>query len=202
MRLVFLALGLSAGFATAQPTPSDAEHTSRLEGRVLSSTGEPIRKATVSLASDSVSYVDTSDNEGKFLFENIKPGSYTLSARKTGFVGMYETAPYILVPGQSLKDIVMRLPKQAAISGRVVDQDGDPISGADVRALHRDYVDGQRLLFPASGASTDSQGNFLINDLHPGRYYLIVVDQPEKHPKGNPWQIGADTGHSVHVLSQ
>jgi hypothetical protein len=190
MRLVFLALVLSARFATAQPAPSDAEHTSRLEGRVLSTTGEPVGKATVHLGNDSLTYVDTSDHDGKFLFENVQPGSYTLSARRAGFVGQYETSPYVLTAGQVVKDVVMKLPKQGTISGRVIDQDGDPIPKAEVEALSRNFVTGQRVLGRASGASTDNQGGFLIDDLSPGRYYILVVDHPENRGIGIPGRSG------------
>jgi hypothetical protein len=197
MRLGLLPFFLAAGFAAGQASQSGAEPKSRLEGRILSTTGEPVKKATVRLENDSVSYFDTSDNEGKFLFENIQPGSYTLVARRTGFVGQRETTPYVLAPGQVVKDVVMKLPKQAVISGRVVDEDGDPIPDAEVEAFRWSYIGGKRLLSRSGGTATNNQGGFLITGpgLSPGRYYLLVVDQPGNRPRGIPGRLGPRRGY-------
>ena len=87
---------LSASLS-AQPTPDSAVNavprTALVEGQVLSQAGEPLRKATVRLevyyadrGLNAISYTDTTDGAGKFVFEGVLPGRYTLSAERAGFL--------------------------------------------------------------------------------------------------------------------
>src|SRR5258708_5242158 len=68
------------------------QSTGRIEGHVLSQSGEPVRKATVRLqgnapsaAARSITYIEVSDAAGKFVFEELPPGRYTLAASRTGY---------------------------------------------------------------------------------------------------------------------
>ena len=64
-----------------------------------------------------------------------------------------------VLPGQQLKDIVFRLLPGAAISGRIVDEDSEPVSGVSIQALRWGYVNGKRQLMPAGGfAQSDYHG--------------------------------------------
>ena len=120
MRWFPLALLLCASFADAQ---SDAnQKTARVEGTVLSSNGDLIRKATVRLQGTAsqpgqqpASYNETTDNMGKFVFDDVTPGRYTLSADKPGFAaGRYgarsNASPgtqFNLTAGMEMKDLVI-----------------------------------------------------------------------------------------------
>src|ERR1051325_1885538 len=111
MRWFPFALVCCASLATAQisapraiplpPPPSQSSATTgadgvkkaRLEGIVLSLNGEAVRKATVRLQGTALqpgqspsTYSETTDNEGKFIFEDVPAGRYTLSSEKPGFV--------------------------------------------------------------------------------------------------------------------
>ncbi len=77
---------MAAGQATSPP-----ERLAVVEGRVvLSATGEPVRKAHVSLGSykgeDSFEFVATTDDAGHFRFTDVRPGSYKLLADKKGYL--------------------------------------------------------------------------------------------------------------------
>ena len=82
---VCLALGLASAQSTA-PNPAAARKI-RLEGRVASINGEAVRKASVRLQAATpggqrpANYVENSDKDGKFLFDDVAPGRYTLTAR-------------------------------------------------------------------------------------------------------------------------
>src|SRR5580692_5856938 len=88
MRLMLLFLTVFAAFLRAQ------EQKCRVEGQVLSIAGAPLKKTTLRLqwsgqpsqSTTPTSYVAMSDNEGKFLFEEVVPGTYILSAQRTGYV--------------------------------------------------------------------------------------------------------------------
>src|SRR5437867_3988132 len=90
--ICLLSLRASAQNPTA---PADAaKEPASIEGRVVSAaTGEPVRKANLMLVPWGGGTVSTgppqgsgavSDAEGKFKFDNLEPGRYSLSAEKTG----------------------------------------------------------------------------------------------------------------------
>ena len=90
MRPFLLAL-LAASFLAAQP--ADLAKNARLEGQVVSTTGEPVKNATLQLLGSAqqdqgqapTTYSQSSDNNGKFVFEALAPGTYRLLALKDGF---------------------------------------------------------------------------------------------------------------------
>src|SRR4051812_42307865 len=99
MRWFPLALVVLTSLAAAQNVPAppaapDADQKKiRVEGNIFSLSGEPVRKATVRLqggptqpGQPPTSYSETSDAAGKFVFEDVAAGRYTLSAEKAGFV--------------------------------------------------------------------------------------------------------------------
>jgi len=188
-----LILTVVARFAAAQSagTPATEQKKIRLEGRALSTAGEAVRKATIRLVgignqgSPAFRYAETTDIDGKFLFEDVAPGRYMLTAEKAGFVpGRYgarsTTSPgtqLAVSAGQEMKDLVFLLTPQGVITGRVTDEDGDPVRGVQVTILRTGYNRGRRLFLPSGGTNTDDQGNFRAGSLAPGRYYLSATDR-------------------------
>jgi len=190
------AVALHAQVAQTGATPPAVPNPKgRLEGRVLSSaTGEPVRKATLRLRmvgtvgiatgpADNSTMVGTSDAEGKFVFEEVDAGRYSLSAERSGFVQQTYNArsgrgatPLTFDAGQQIKDIVFKLVPQAVISGKVVDEDGDPIQRVQIQALRYVYNLGKRQLMPTGGVSSNPDGTFMIGNLAAGRYYLAATE--------------------------
>ena len=62
----------------------------------------------------------------------------------------------------------------SAISGRVLDETGDPIEGVNVFAARSMFRDGRRQLVPSGGPSnrTDEAGEYRLRGLAPGTYYV------------------------------
>lgn len=193
-----LTLLLGASFAAAQNTPSPttpAEPTQkiRVEGTILSLNGDLVRKATVRLQGGAsqpgqppTSYIETTDSAGKFVFDDVAPGRYMLSAEKPGFV----TARYgarsntllspgtqlNLTPGMAMKDLAIKMTPQGVIAGKVVDQDGDPVISVQVQAMRFAYIGGRKQLQPASGTSTNDLGEYRLINLPPGNYFISATD--------------------------
>ncbi len=165
------------------------QSTGRIEGHVLSQSGEAVRKATVRLQANSpaqagpaarpITYVEISDAGGKFVFEELPPGRYTLAATRTGYTPPRTSgfnASITLQAGEVKTDAEIRLIQLGVISGHVTDQDGDPAIGVQVQALHVQYNGGRRQLTPYTTIVSDDQGNFRIANVEPGRYYPVVDD--------------------------
>lgn len=126
----------------------------------------------------------SSGAEGKFAFEDLDPGRYSLSAGRTGFVHQSYGARgpnssgtnLTLASSQEIEDIVFKLVPQGTISGKVVDEDGDPVEGASVGVYRYQYVRGHRQMQPFDWQTVHPDGTFLFAHLAPGRYYLSSDD--------------------------
>ena len=91
-----------------------------------------------------------SDGDGRFAFRSLPKGSYNFTAQKPGFVdGAYgrlrpggSSQSVDLADGENRGDVKVRLFRFASISGIVVDESGEPIVGAQIRAFRRSLVAG------------------------------------------------------------
>jgi hypothetical protein len=75
--------------------------------------------------------------------------------------------------GQAIEKIDFSLPRGSAITGRITDEFGDPMTDVQVQAMRYQFVNGERQLV-ASGrtAQTDDLGQFRIFGLMPGDYVV------------------------------
>lgn len=164
-----------------------------LSGKVLNSvTGEPIRKAHVTLMSlggeqkGKAEFSDggspDTDAAGSFEFTGLAPGSYALAASRDGFtmpaVRASKLPRVMLASGEEKRDIVIRLMPLGAIAGRILDEDGDPIRRVEVQVMVWQYTAAGRQLARRGSSMTDDAGEYRIYDLPPGRYY-VKAGSPE-----------------------
>jgi hypothetical protein len=117
--------------------------------------------------------------------KDIEPGSYLLSAERTGFLRASYGARSLnqrsvtlhLNRGQTLRSLDFRLTPHGVVSGRVVDEDGDPVMNARLQLLRIRYSQGRKQLEPFSNwsnISTNDLGEYRIFGLAPGRYVLAA----------------------------
>jgi protocatechuate 3,4-dioxygenase beta subunit len=172
------------------PDPKDA---CSIEGRVIDAiTGAPLRNTALSLApapapgtaqSTLIGSGATSDAEGKFAMKGIGPGTYRLTATRAGYLQSQYGArgpgkqgtPLTLVARQSMTAVEMRMTRGGVITGKVLDDLGDPVERASVAALRYRFMGNERQLAQTGSASTDDQGNYRMFGLDPDRYYLRVT---------------------------
>ena len=177
-----LATLLGAGQETTAPP---AEKPAVIEGRVIdSASGSPLRKARVSLELSTTKHdselVAITDEAGHFRFGAVKPDTYTLQAEKGGFLpGSYgtvkpEEAPTLLKvrDDDHLQGITLRLFQAGAISGHVLDADGDPLPGYEVILWAKRSRRKGVPYSPGDQTTTNHRGEFRFDDLTPGTYYI------------------------------
>ena len=173
----------------AAPAP-EAAGTAVVRGHVVAAdTGLPLRRATVLLretGEERSRAIDT-DADGAFAFETLPPGRYRLKASKARYVDTALGArapgrpgrPVDVAAGQKVEGLTIRLALAGVITGRVLDDAGEPVAGAPVMALQRKRAgDGTRLTPSMYSRSTDDTGSYRLFGLAPGRYYLSV--QPDE----------------------
>lgn len=195
----FVALIWVSAVAFAQ---APAEKPASVEGAVVNSvSGEPIRKAEVSLANGNMTeemaammrlvpnapkipgqtvatktLSATTDSNGKFRFENVPAGTYFLKVKKVGF-GDDSKDSLIVTAGQALTKVDFKLVPHGTISGRVVDEDGDPFPTAMVTAQTYTYMGKRKRLMPLDTGQTNSKGEFTLSKVPPGTYMLAADPQ-------------------------
>src|SRR3989442_4716996 len=124
-------------------SPTQQQPRTTIEGIVVRlGTGEAIPKALVTLINTTQSGTPVApvftDSLGRFVFQNIEPGSYRISAARNGYVrqeygqrvplGRPGSVLNVAV-GQVLKDVAIRLTPTGTISGRITDNTGEPLPG-------------------------------------------------------------------------
>ena len=77
------------------------------------------------------------------------------------------------------------------ISGRILDEEGEPLAYVQVQAMLFRYMQGKRQLVPANGGSTNDLGEYRIFGLAPGRYYLSATHRGGQMTMPNVVSAGA-----------
>src|ERR1051326_1631102 len=198
MKLLLLSLGLLLPAQALLTTSLRAQSTlpkkdeCAINGSVVKiGSGEPLQKARIRPPKQderSESHSVTSDAGGRFEFKGIPPGRYRLIVKHEGFLSQAygqrrpddPGALLSLRPGTILKDFVFRMTPWAVITGRVINDDGDPLPWVQVRAMRESYVDGKRSLSAETTVPTDDRGEYRIFGLRPGRYLIQADYRPDE----------------------
>ena len=195
-RLVALALAASVVWGAQGATE---EPKGQIAGTVRSATtGEPLRSALISLRLSSTgqafSRTTTSGPQGDFVFLGLPAGQYNLTIQKSGHRTLRGSATRLtLRQNQQVSNLVFQLWPEGAISGRVVDSEGEPVPEAQVRAyvlLHQET--GVKLSF-AGRAQSDDLGEYRIYGLRAGKYLARVWPPREGTPAGEYYAGTAGT---------
>lgn len=163
---------------------------SAIGGQVLNATtGEPLRGARVSLelqdSEEEWSDFVTTDATGKFLFPSLQAGSYRLSVQRAGYLtqeygespsakGRRKGSPIRLQAGTQMRDLVFRMQPGGVITGKVLDQNGDPLAEVDVQVWQVIRVGQERMFTPMGQGRTDDRGEYRIYGLTPGTYVVAA----------------------------
>jgi len=156
-----------------------------MRGRVVAASGMPLRRAQVAVFSveggPQQRHGTTTDADGKWEIGDLPAGRYTVTASKGGYVTMQygqrrpfqAGTPVAVADAATVDHLDVTLQRGAVITGRIVDEFGEPVAQVGVQAMRYTYNnDGQRRLTAVSGAATDDLGQFRIFGLMPGDYVV------------------------------
>ncbi len=187
MRKLVLALILAGAWllASAQE-PLPTAKTSSIMGTVVKEPGsEPLKKVLVQVIAEhqGESYTASTDADGHFHVDNVAPGRYSIFFEKTGFAGVNgrglksDTNVLTVQAGQSLEDLLFRMLPTAVISGRVTDEDGDPMH--EVRVFVQRKKPGKAGREGVGMAGTNDLGEYRVAGLFPGEYWIVAMPPPD-----------------------
>jgi protocatechuate 3,4-dioxygenase beta subunit len=177
----------------ASPISADPnDQLATITGTVVSAnTGEPLKKAYVTLSQKGSRGDDsgdhpltaTTDATGHFSIDKIPAGSYDLVVARANYLRSHygqdqldkPGAMLSLAPGQKVADLLFRLSRTAVITGKVVDEDGEPVRGASVTTLLHTKVRGKPSIQRSDNEDTNDLGEYRIAGLDPGRYSVFAA---------------------------
>lgn len=141
-------------------------------------TDQPVRRAGVVLTGEAdgrrvvLAAVET-EADGAFRFERLAAGVYSLVAQKAGYLDLPRSGRMSQLPladGQQRAGLVVRLTPQSVISGRVLDEDGEPLQGASVTLMRRS----QGIWLDGATGRADDRGAYRFPDLVAGEYSVVA----------------------------
>jgi hypothetical protein len=210
-----LALRSSAAHVPAPPPmqpaqPRDAapaaKGTAAIVGRVTNlETGAPLRRALIRITSPTLPSdrrVST-NSDGRYEVRDLPAGEYSLKAERGGYLTLAYGQrrpgevgkPLRLGEGQTVNAIDFALPRLGVISGRVVDETGEPIAKVTVWAMQFSRHQGVRRPVPftvpeeccwrGGHAQTDESGQYSLV-LPSGEFVIMGLSR-------ETWPLESDT---------
>jgi 5-hydroxyisourate hydrolase-like protein (transthyretin family) len=186
--IVGLVLALAS--TTAAQTAPQADQAGQKQpavctvlGQVLTAVeGSPLKSSRVVLIQENAgshpqAFAANTDSDGRFEIKKVAPGQYRFSASHTGYVAQQYKAKTVgrgalltLIPGQEVNDGLFRLVRAAVVTGRVVDESGEPMARVGVTALRKLTAEekedwgpqaGKQEFMPSNAALTDDRGEYV-----------------------------------------
>ncbi|HWB30507.1 MAG TPA: carboxypeptidase-like regulatory domain-containing protein [Vicinamibacterales bacterium] len=176
--------------STRDLPPMSATGSGAIGGVVTSDAqgAPPVRRALVTLSGNGASGRTMTDDAGRFVFDELPAGRYTVTVAKAAFVTTYYGSPRAgrgpgtpipLADGQRVTTLAVTLTRGAVIEGTLRDGMGTPLSSGQVRVQQVAFVNGERTFINVPGilpwATTDDRGVYRIYGLPPGEYVVSAT---------------------------
>ena len=170
-RLVLIALA-------AVTVPLAQQKTGSISGVVRDASTDAVLSG-VHISADGHQAV--TDSLGRFSIGDVAAGSqwvHAWASERGGSGGVY-----VAVSAGEQAAAEIRLKLGGSITGRVVDEDHRPVTGASVILLSRRYENGRLAYSPVKSAPTDKDGVYRLDAVYSETPYLLLV---KKALKANP----------------
>ena len=167
----------------------------RIAGTVVSERGgSPLARTRVTVMDakirQNIQFVITSD-DGRFEF-HVPAGKFALQGAKRGFItaayNRHDQFSTAIVTGAGLdaENLTLRLSPNAVLTGRVLDEFGEPVRSAQIVIYRENRFSGISRISRYRGATTDDQGKYEVTPLDEGTYFVSA--------RATPW-------YAVHPVS-
>jgi hypothetical protein len=173
----------------ARVTPNASAPTAEISGVVVSAENstQTLRRVVVTVTGGGLNPRSVlTDDGGRFVFDKLPAGSFSVTARKAAFIAAQYGArkpgragmPIVLGAGQKAA-INISMFRGAAMTGVLRDASGEPVRGVAIR-----IIDARTLKMTtqdaAAGdlATTDDRGVFRLYGLLPGDYFVAALPVP------------------------
>ncbi|MDQ1470578.1 MAG: hypothetical protein QOJ99_2058 [Bryobacterales bacterium] len=149
---------------------------------VNATTGEAIPRAHVTVMGMNVQSGTSTDNQGRWIFSGLACGQTQVIATRPGFIqgslGQPRVGavfrPVILSRDSPLHDAKISLSPQAVVTGKVIDDEGDPMMNVTITTMAARVTDGRRTFQGQGSANTNDLGEYRIAGLPAGKYIVCA----------------------------
>lgn len=184
--------------APPRDTVAESKGSAVIRGRVTSlDSGRPLRRARVSLTSPDFPITKnvSTNTDGRYEFTDLPAGRYTLRVTRSGYLPLAYGQrrpgelgrPLDLADKQTAEKADFALPRVGVISGRVVDEYGEPMSNVNLWVLESQYYQGaKRLATTGAHSSTDDSGRYRLIGLAPGEFVVMAQTRETWHGEKDP----------------
>ncbi len=178
---ILFALTLGSSVVVAQTAlPAEAEEKrGSISGVVKDESGSPIELATVGA---SINFRQagrtTTDAQGRYELADLSPARYRIFMfRRQGHGSGRKIVT--LAPGQALDNVDFLVVRPAEITGRVLDQNDEPVAGVQVHLIGSEYQHGALQHRFRAIAKTDDRGEYRISHrIAPGVAFRVLAKPP------------------------
>ncbi len=194
---------ITSAAPSALPANLALRKAASISGRVTDEKGQPVAAARVRIiremgirrllrgaASNPASVLGgegvRTAADGAFRIRGLEPErNLSLEAAKTGYAPARKPG-VSLKAGDAIKDVVLVVRRGLEARGKVVDAAGQPVAGAEIRAIHREegVTGGARFRMRLMGVSqekpdavTGVDGAYALKGLEEGQYSLAVAKE-------------------------
>lgn len=176
---------------------SGASETASLRGTVRDvHSGEPIAGVIVHVNTTAMAYQEgglvvapgadsrgmaTTDDHGRYALSGIPAGSR--SVRAFNPKGIFATSGRFLDlrAGETREDFDIRIENPATIVGRVLDENGEPLSGASVSVVVQEYYLGEARYYLRHMGFADDTGAYEIEKVPVGPKVRLMAEMPPRN---------------------
>jgi hypothetical protein len=137
-------------------------------GIVRDDRGQPVVDAMIFVARSQ----HRTEHDGHFRINNIEPGRHILAVRKEGTESLKVIS---LRSGQTLANVDITLNRLAEITGRVVNDEGEPMLGMEVLLVGAEYYRGMLRNTVRLRAVSDDQGEYHLKGVEAGTRWLVAA---------------------------
>jgi hypothetical protein len=169
-------------------------------------TREPVPRAKLTLATPAGYKYATSDASGKWSFSGIACGLGTVTVSRFGFLDQQqaEGAPraIALSPDSPVHDLTLELLPQSVITGKVADENGDPVMGMSIIGYRARIVEGKRVFDSTTRTMTNDLGEFRLAPLQAGRYIVCAeppIAQADYQDVCHPAPVETGVGSAITI---
>lgn len=152
----------------------------------------------------------TTGDDGAFVFNDVPPGTYRLRVDRDGYLSQEygqrnwtgAGTPITVAAGQRLGPLAIQMTQGGTITGRILDENLEPVTGIQVQALAYVYQNGSRTLTTERQVQTNDLGEYRLYWLTPGDHFVSAIPNSRRGGlvqaagggpggRGNPFQAAA-----------
>lgn len=175
---------------------------------VSAATGTPLAKARVILTDTSNSQNTATlltGEDGRFAFRQLGAAKYSLRGSRRGYLAsgyqQHEQFWSAIVTGEEFEtqNLVLRLMPAGVISGKVLDERGEPVRNAQAKLYTEGHSSGVTRVTLVGNSQTNDLGVFEFFSLSPGKYFAAVSAKPwyAVHPPSEPQGVSGTPAVAV-----